>query len=323
MSHYKEWKEGKAGKLCYMRLTQTEIEQSAVKVGNPYKALNRDHGLDVRFESAGKKQYVILDYQQSATDEDSATDEKTSLGVGVALSSFGSLRGVDFGDVSEIYFDEFIPAESVVKTAAIKNAGRLFLNAYETINRNRELLGADPVRCYFTANAFSLDSDILTRFHCIDILQHMQRKGQKRFTDPERSVYIELCEAPEVTAAKLHTALYKAIGENDDYLTMAIKNEFSDYVLTLLKNPSIIEYKPIMAYKGIVIYQHKSDGTLYAARRKDTVPQGCAYDDKSRGIFIKAFYFEYKTALQMRQIYFDSAETKIALDKALDKMIKL
>ena len=308
-----------------MRLTQTEIEQSAVKVGNPYKAINRDCGYDIRFESAGKKQYEILDYQQIATDEESAKDEQqaVSMGVGVSLSALGSLRGVDFGDVTEIYFDEFIPAENVVRTPAIKNAGRLFLNAYETINRNRELLGSPPVRCYFTANAFSLDSDILNKFQCVDVIQYMQNKGQKRYTDRERSVYIELCDAPEVSAAKMQTALYKAIKADDEFLTMAVKNEFSDYVLTLLRSPAIIEYRPIMAYKNIVIYSHKSNGTLYAAKRKDTVPPGNAFDEKSRGIFIKAFYFEYKTALQMRQIFFDSAETKLILDRALDKLAKL
>lgn len=319
LSHYKDWKAGKAGKICYMRLTQTEIEQSAVKVGNPYKTINRDNGYDIRFEAAGKKLYNI--YDTAPGENDAETLEQ--MGVGVSLSSLGSLRGVDFGDVSEIYFDEFIPAESVVKTPAIKNAGRLFFNAYETINRNRELLGEQPVKCYFTANAFSLDSDILNKFKCIDALQHMQEHGQKRYTDPKRSIYIEICDAPEVAAAKMQTALYKAIDADDEFLTMAIQNKFSDYVLTLLKTPVIMEYRPIMAYKNIVIYQHKSNGTLYAAKRKDTVPPGCAYDEKSRGIFIKAFYFDYKTALQMRQIYFDSAETKQALDKALDKLVKL
>lgn len=311
-----------------MRLTQTEIDQSAVRVGNPYKAINRDKLLDIRFESAGKKQFEIKDYTEAekATNEESATDDKKealSMGVGVALSALGSLRGVDFGDVTELYFDEFIPAESVVKTPAIKNAGRLFTNAYETINRNRELLGADPVRCYFTANAFSLDSDILNTFQCVDAIQHMQKKGQTRYTDKDRSVYIELCQAPEISAAKMQTALYKALRADDDYLQMAVKNEFTDYVLTLLKKPPIMEYRPIMAYKDITIYMHKSNGMLYAAKRKDTVPYGRAYDESTRGIFLDAFYFDYKTALQMRLICFDSANTKMQLDKALDKSAKL
>lgn len=307
-----------------MRLTQTEIEQSAVKVGNPYKAINRDHGFDIRFLSAGKKQYEILDY--SEVKEKSADDEKqepASIGVGAALSSLGSLRGVDFGDVTEIYFDEFIPAESVVRTVAIKNAGRLFLNAYETINRNRELLGQDPVRCYFTANAFSLDSDILRRFGCVDIINYMQRKGQKRYTDPDRSIYIEICEAPEVSEAKRQTALYKAIAKDDDYLTMAIDNRFDDYMLTLIRQVPIIEYRPIAAYKDITIYRHKSNGTLYAAKRKDTVPDGRRYDETTRGIFLEAFYFDYHSSIKMRLIYFDRIDTKMTLDNALDKSNRL
>ena len=327
LSHYEAWKQGNAGNICYMRLTAAEIEQCTVEISNPYKTINRDKHFSIKFHPAGKKQYVIKDHtgeNESATNEDSATNEQSNvLGIGAALSSLGSLRGADFNDVTELYFDEFIPVESVQRTPVIKTAGKLFKNAYETINRNRELFGQDPVKCFFTANAFSLDSDILNAFSCVDIIQHMQKTGQRRYTDKARSIYIELCEAAEITQAKMQTALYKALKPDDEYIQMAIKNEFTDYVLTLLKKPPIIEYKPILAYKDITIYMHKSNGTMHAAKRRDNVPAGCAYDDATRGIFIEAFYFEYKTALQMRLITFDSPETKQSLDRALDKSIRL
>ncbi len=309
--------------MCYMRLTQTEIDQSATVDDNPYKTINRDHNIDVSFESVGKKQFGIIEKTRELDADGKETITKTPLGIGAALSALGTLRGADFSDISELYFDEYIPVESVVKTPVIKQAGKLFKNAYETMNRNRELFGKPPIRCYFTANAFSLDSDILYTFRLVNVLQYMQEKGQRRYTDKERSIYVELCEAPEVSAAKMQTALYKALGAEDDFVKMAISNEFSDYVLTLLKKVPIIEYRPIAAYKNVTIYMHKSDGTLYAAKRKDSVPDGCAYDESSRGVFINKFYFEYKTALQMREIAFDSVETKQILDNALDKSIKL
>ena len=306
-----------------MRLTQTEIDQSATIDDNPYKTINRDKNIDVAFESAGKKQFAIFDRVHSFDESGKDTVEKTALGIGAALSALGTLRGADFNDVTELYFDEFIPVESVVKTPVIKRAGKLFKNAYETMNRNRELFGQPPIRCYFTANAFSLDSDILFSFKLVDTLQYMQQKGQRRYTDKQRDIYIELCDAPEVSAAKMQTALYKALGADDEFVKMAISNEFSDYVLTLLKKVPIIEYRPIASYKNVTIYAHKSDGTLYAAKRKDSVPDGCAFDESSRGIFMNKFYFEYKTALQMRLIAFDAVETKQILDNALDKSIKL
>lgn len=312
--HYKELKDGKAGQLLYMRLSGAELDESATREGNPYKRINTDMNTSVEFSKATPRIFLMSEKSE---------DDTFTVGYAAALSTMGNLRGVDFSDVTEIYIDEFIPTDKAVKTAAIKKAGELFAHAYETINRNRELLGEPPVKCIFTANAFSLDSSILLYFGLVSVIQHMMRHGQKRYTDRERSIYIELCDAPEVVAAKKQTALYKALAGNDKFMALAIDNRFTDYALTLAKKVSIVEYIPLMCYEDITIYRHKSNGTLYAATRADTPPNVSRYREKDRGIFIDIFYTEYKMSVQERLIYFDSAATKYRLDEILDKNIKL
>lgn len=311
--HYADICAGAAGQIMYMRLSGAELDESATLEGNPYKRINKDKAIAVQFSRATPRIFRI--HEQG--------DEDFNIGYAAALSTMGNLRGVDFSDITEIYIDEFIPTDKAIRTAAIKKAGELFAHAYETINRNREILGEAPVRCYFTANAFSLDSAILQYFNLVDVIQHMTKHDQKRYTDRERSIYIELCDAPEVVEAKRGTALYKALGENDKFMSLAIDNRFTDYALTLSKKVSIVEYVPLMCYENITIYRHKSNGLLYAAVRSDTPPNVARYREKERGIFQAAFYTEYKMAVQERLIYFDNAATKYRLDEILDKSNKL
>lgn len=322
LGHYKELKADTAGKLLYMRLTGAELDESATIDGNPYKRINKDQESRIQFERATPRIFRML---EKAEKPQEGEQEKPDFIVGyaAALSTMGNLRGVDFSDVTEIYIDEFIPTDKAIKTAAIKKAGELFAHAYETINRNRELLGELPVKCIFTANAFSLDSSILLYFDLVGTIQHMMKARQKRYTDRERSIYIELCDAPEVVAAKKQTALYKALAGNSKFMSIAIDNRFTDYALTLTKKAAIIEYIPIMCYEDITIYRHKSNGTMYAAARPDSPPNVARYGEKERGIFIEVFYTDYKMAVQERLIYFDSAATKYRLDEILDKNVKL
>ena len=43
----------------------------------------------------------------------------------------------------------------------MKNKFMLFFNLYETVNRNRELEGKEPVKVYMLSNSTSLDNEIL------------------------------------------------------------------------------------------------------------------------------------------------------------------
>lgn len=298
----------------YLRLTDIEMRECADTEGdlNPYKSINTNEHTDIRFEKIAEKTYQVRDY------EDYEQKIYTRLAIAKSLVSFGNLRGADFSNINEIVFDEFIPSEKVRKTPEIKKAGWLFNNMYETVNSNRELFGQPPVKVYFLANSFSLDSDILANFGLIKVIQGMLKRSQKRYTDRERSIYVELCEAPEIAELKSKTALYKALGKDSKFTEFAIANQFHDEGLYMvLHSVELSHYKPLLTYENITIYV-SNDSTHYYAREG---AQDAPYmlKESERALFIKLFYTRYKCALLDNAMKFDSISTKLLIDSALDK----
>jgi hypothetical protein len=318
-SQRSEFLEGNTGRVIYLRITKAELDACATESDNPYKDINIVCGTNVQFLSAGKAEgYRICELVQDP--ESGQIIHETQIGVGRALSSFQNLRGVSFRDCTHIYFDEFIPRKGVRRTQAIREAGDNFVEAYETINRNRELFGEPPVKCIFTANAFSLDSSVLLKFKLVKIIQMMQERGQRRYTDRERSIYIELCEAPDIAAAKSQTALYKAMSGDEKFLSLTLKNEFTDRALSMVRDVPLNEYVPIVQYERITIFEHKATKRLHAAAKVDLCGQ--KYYDKTKQKFLRRYYTLLKVAMAENVITFDSADTYYQLESVLDKTRK-
>ena len=308
--------DGKDAEYMYMRLSDVELQESATPRGNPYKKINLKLGTNIGLEKIPKSRAFLI---KDKTDE----EHEYILGEARSLASFHNLRGVDFSQIKEIYVDEFIPTETVRKTPEIKAAGWLFDQAYETINRNREIEGEPPVRVYFTANAFSLDSSILAEFEIIEIIEMMQRTGQKRYTDREASIYIELIERSDIAAAKMETALYKARRKNKKLLDVNINNTFSDTALTLTKKIKLIEYAPVFTFnEEITLYAHKSSGAWHIAGKGDKNAKDI-YTRDARGKMLLTWGAAVRMAMQDRKISFDSVNTYYLTERVFDKTLKV
>lgn len=314
--HRDDFLEGKAGKMLYTRLTNKQIDACATTTDNPYNKINKDKNWNIHFESAGAKSdaYDIID------DTDG---EPLVIGEGRSLASFHDLRGVDFDDVTEWYFDEFIPAENVRKTPEIKRAGFLFSQAYETVNRNRELEGRPPVKVIFTANAFDLNSSILSYFGLIDIIQTMQRKGQRRYTDKAHDIYIELVDSADISEAKKQTALYRALGHNQKLIDIALENKFDDPAIRMTRRDvKLIEYNPVFTFDGrVTLYQHKASGAWHFARRDDKNAKE-RYTKDMRGRLLAKWGTAVRMVVFEQRATFDSADTYYNVDTIFDKSIK-
>jgi len=317
--HREAYMRGEAGRVIYMRISARELDGASTVDDNPYKKINHNAGTDIEFLSAGKAPgYRICDLVREP--ESGKILKETQIGVGRSLASFHNLRGVDFSDYTLIYFDEFIPVNSARRTPEIKTAGDLFTEAYETINRNRELEGEPPVKCIFTANAFSLNSDILRKFKLIKVIQSMQERGQRRYTDRERGIYVELCEAAEVAEAKKTTALYRAMSSDEKFISLTLKNEFTDLALSTVTTVPINEYVPIVQYETLTILEHKSEKKFHVVQKVDLCGQ--KYYDKTKQKFLRRYYQLLKVALAENLITFDSADSYYQLDRVLDKTRK-
>ena len=289
----------------YMRRLAKEIEFCTSDISNPFKRINRDFSVDIRASYRKKDGYAVF-YDESSADE---LDEP--LGYGVALSTFSGLRGVDFSDVDTIIFDEFIPERQVRK---IKSEGRVFLNMYETVNRNRELQGEPPVKVLLLANSISMASEILLEMGAVPTMASMIIKDQHRATIKERGLYIELIDSKKLAEVKQKTALYK-LTAGSEFNKEAIMNKFTSDNLDFARRVSINEYKAEFNFCDYTFYKHKSRDEYYLAKRKDTAP--ITYTGADVDILLKGFVYTYQRLVLTRKLFFDDYATKLVFDTIL------
>lgn len=299
-------------KWLYVRYSENEVKSSCGGT-NCFEDYNYKNGTDIRMEYGDTISNIFEYVPYKSKDIEYDTRH---LGYAKSLDTFAALRGISLAHVDYIFFDEFIPETTSRRKPIYNVAGKVFRNMYETISRNREVDGRDPVKCYFFGNSDSVYVDIIAQFGLMSILNKMTREGIKRFTDPKRSVYVELCEA-NVSNLKRDTAIYK-LGGDDQFVRMALDNEFPVEQFEMIKeNVPINEYIPIIQYCDISIWKHKSNGRLYARKSKSTAKATYGQTDQRK--FFKDFYVQYQCAVIDKKILFDSIETKMILDTALNR----
>lgn len=235
----------KGHEILYLRNTDVQIQSCATDFGNPFKAINRKEGRSIFIKRAKECGYIYEDLG----------DDNRFIGYAAALSTFENLRGVNLEAVTDIVFDEFIENRNLKF-----DQFRSFLSMYETINRNREIEGQEPLRVFMLSNAQKLYSPILAGFSLIPVVEEMLRNGQRNYST--KDIWISLPES-EVSEAKKDTALYRAAA-GTEYFSEAIENKFANDSFDAIRKQKIVEYNPYCAIDDIYIYKHKSTGDFYA-----------------------------------------------------------
>lgn len=233
--------------FIYMRNTDVQLKESITAFGNPFKRWNIDHDRNIYFHA--EKSHALI-YEEKE-------DEKISmpLGYGLALSTFENLRGVDLSDVKWVLFDEFIEKRKL----SFKQF-ESFVSFYETVNRNRELLGEDPLKVILLSNSQSLNNPILAGYKLIPVIESMIRSGQREYKKP--GLWLNLPES-DVSEAKRQTANYQLIN-GTKIADEALSNKFAFDSFYGIKRVKLSEYLPILQIDDIYLYKHKSSGRLYA-----------------------------------------------------------
>lgn len=295
-----------SNKFMYMRRLGKEIELSATTAANPFKSINRDYGTSIMPDMV--KKHVVF-YDEDSSDENGAP---LIAGYGAALSTFSGLRGVDFTDVSTIIFDEFIPETQVRR---MKNEGKIFLNMYETINRNRELQGRPPCKIILLANSITMNSEILLEMGAVPIIAGMIVKQQFKATVKERGLYIELIDSSKFAKFKENTALYK-LTKNSNFNREALLNQFTGENFDFVKRVNINEYLPKLVFADYTFYKHKSRDEYYMRKAREKAP--IIYENADLDRLNKQFKYTYTELVLTRKIKFDDYSTKLVFDTLLN-----
>lgn len=246
-------------RFILMRRTQAQCDLINKPEFNPYKAINADIHKNVSIRSISKYNAKIV--------EDFEDSEKI-IGYTCALSTIANMRGFDASDVSLLIYDEFIPEKH---ERALKNEGSAFLNAYETINRNREIKGDAPLQVLCLANAFNIANPIFLELGLVGRCEKMRNSGNEIYMDRERGICIVLLQNSKISKAKADTALYRL--STGSYADMALSNDFIYNNTDSIKSMALKEYKLVCSVGEISIYRHKSKRQYYVSEhRTGTAP---------------------------------------------------
>ena len=247
-------------RFILMRRTQAQTDLINKAEFNPYKAINQDLGTDIQVKSISKYNSKIYE---------PAEDGEQLLGYTCALSTISNLRGFDASDCRLLVWDEFIPEKH---ERPIKGEGAAFLNAYETINRNRELKGDDPLQVLGLANAFNIANPVFLELGLVGRCEKMKNADQELFIDKERGILLVLLQHSRISKAKADTALYRL--SSGSYNDMALSNDFIYNNADNIKAQALKEYKLLCSVGEISIYRHKSKREYYVSEhRTGTAPQ--------------------------------------------------
>ena len=244
--------------FLYLRRTSAQMELISKEEFSPIVKVGREMGINLTTEPLSK--YASGVYL--AMPETGEIMGKAAAYV-MALSTMAAARSFDASAVKTIIYDECIPENH---ERAIKAEDMAFLNMYESIDRNRQLNGEEPVKCICIANANSFDAPILRALNAIKPLERMRNKKQSVMTINATGLSIVLLRDSPISMEKAATALYQLQLGQGDFTRMALDNDFSaDSFADIVSRP-LGEYVPKWAVKGrLCVYQHKSNHTYYVS----------------------------------------------------------
>lgn len=290
-------------KFIYMRRTQSQIDTLKFPNFNPFRSI------DDTICTAPIGKYTIGFYHGQLDEKEQVYKPSGSpAGVGVALSTFGSIRGIDGNDFTCILYDEFIPQTNDRK---IKNEGTSFLNALESVNRNREIQGRPPLKTIMLSNSNSIDSPIIEALGALRTIEHMMRKGISYRSEKDLlSIYLYF-DSP-ISRAKRSTALYQ-LAADDDFTDMSLNNRFSANDFEDIRPKPLNEYRPAVSIGDITICEHKSGSDVYVIPgNKSQVRYTTLKND------LKSFqnkYFRYYQKLIRKEVSYADISCKLQFER--------
>lgn len=272
-------------KFFFLRRTQDEADTIGYTDFSPFQPVINDNPGDyapIVVERLPHVKTISGVWYGEINDDGKLVATGDALGYVGALSTIHKIRGFNMSSVTIGVYDEFIPEKHVAAfRGGAKGEGDAVLNAYETIDRNRQLKGQKPFKLVCLSNANSIASPIFQSLGIMDSVNRMALKGKQECILGDRGIAIFILRDSKISQAKAETALYKAAGAGD-FATMALKNDFSADTYMYIEPQPINEYIiKINLADDVYCYQHKSNRRKwYVTRHRSGTPQRKYNDDE-------------------------------------------
>ena len=283
--------------ILLMRRTQTQTDLINKPEFTPFKVLENDLLIDIGIKAVSKYSAAITKI---------IDDTPFLIGYTCALSTISNLRGFDASEIELLVYDEFIPERH---ERPLKNEGSAFLNAYETINRNRELKGHKPLQVIALSNAFDIANPLFRELDLIRVCEKMKLKNNNVYVNKSRGVAVIFLDGSEISRKKADTALYK-LTTNNNYNEMALNNNFVYNSVENIQSMNLKEFRPICGIDTIYIYKHKSENLYYVSEHKSGVMPYFANDETNINRFISKFGSNLYKRYMSNQFKFENQVAK-------------
>lgn len=294
--------------FIYVRRTQTQLDETTIQALNPYNKISEDIQQPIITARLGKHS---VGFYRAKHDGDKLLPDGEPFSVGVALSTFASIRGLSLPESFDVVlFDEIIPERH--ERTVIREEGAAFLNMIESLNRNREIKGLDPMRFILLSNSNTINSEILYSIGILKDVDEMSRSGAKVKTLQDGLIRVVMFRDSPISEEKRNTALYK-IANNVDFSRMSLENDFARADYEQVTNRPLKEYNMIVSIGNITICRHKAKREFYviegikATERYDTTPISVAT--------FKSKYAYILIAFLKSRVVFQSASAKIEFER--------
>lgn len=297
-------------KFMLMRRTQKQADKINNPQLSPFKSVCNDHPefriITKKLDDIG----AVYDYE---LDEDGRIVTNDSpRGYTCALSTISNLRGFDASDVDLIIYDEFIPERHEKN---LRDEGDAILNAYETINRNRELNGKKPVQFLALANSNRIDNPLFETLSLVNIAQEMaDRRRAPVYTNRDKGLLFISLDASPISRKKKETALYK-LTSGSDFEAMALDNRFTGVSFDNVRAANLNEFRPVVTVGEITIYKHKSDSRYHVAFHRSGSVRQYGIDETDLKRFRSAYANIWFRYIERNNVTFENAAALVLFEK--------
>lgn len=271
-------------KFIFMRRTGRVLDAIRSAALSPFKKYNSDTGKNIGFSRLGS--YIDGIYNLEKDENGKLRPAGNPLGYLLALSTVANIRGFDASDIDLIIYDECVKEKH---EKSLKGEGAAFLNAYETINRNRELEGRDPVQVLALSNSIQLDNPLYIELGIVKKVESLQRKKQEIYIDRGRGLGVFMLYRSPISEQKSETALYRLAGASE-YSRMALGNVFGEVSDTAGRRP-LVEYRPLVRIGEITIYRHKAGKGFYVTGHNSGSPPIFSAGDSDVDRFRRQYHY--------------------------------
>lgn len=240
-----KWLWENVDKSVYMRRTGTQLDTIRSTQLHPLYKLQSDGLLEFNNEPIVKN--VVGSYD----------DNGNCRLYNTALSLISTIRGVDYSDVKFIFYDEYIKE---THEKSIRGEYKAFCNTYETINRNRELIGEPPVRVLLCSNSEDIFNPILDGLDVVNYFVNMQKNGESICSIEDRGILLINFRNSPISERKNKTAVSSLL--NSEIKDVMTGNNFVIPEVPVDIKP-FIELVPICSVCTLTFYRHKGSRKIY------------------------------------------------------------